>query len=106
MLRQGHCSGTVLRILVGHLVFAFLLFRPALAILLDVFQFVAQSLDVDTVLDERVRGELRAAAAMLPFLEHNAAAVWNPVCYISDSSLEGYAVHCADLSAAEVETFA
>ena len=79
--------------MLGHVVYAFVVRRCALAVLQNCFVFVVAHLDQDTTFDEAARGELRAIIALLPFLEYHAASPDYLEVHCSDASLKGYALH-------------
>ena len=90
---QGHCCGNALRILGGHSIYNCLLLRPALSILQDVFVFIVENLEVDTIFSERLLGQLRAIAAVLSLLERDLGMPTSAHAFMSDASLQGYALH-------------
>ena len=94
---QGHFCCNVLHILVGHTIYNCLLFWPALSILQDVFVFIVGNLEVDTVFSERLLGELRAIAAVPPFLERDLRMPTSAHAFMSDASLQEYALREAKL---------
>ena len=109
LLGQGHCAGSLLRIVLGHVIHAFLIQRCALSVLQHSFAFVHAHLDVDTKFSEEVRGELEVVVGLLPFITHFAGAEDYTTAYCSDASLKGYALHYGTFSQAAIsratETF-
>ena len=89
---QGRCTGSTLRIVVGHLCHAFQLRRPLFSILWSCFRFINKYENIVTVFDDYVSSELRLCAALLPFIVCDTGAPHLPTAYLSDSSLHGYAV--------------
>ena len=94
-------SGTVLRIVGGHMVNMSLLCRPALSIMDEIFTFAEAAGDSWRVIPPSLRAELRVFAALLPLMYHDPYRRLAPVLYCSDSSLKGYALHRAALDAAD-----
>ena len=93
-LRQRRMSGYGMQVLVGHLVNLSLVFRPFLSILSSVFRFIVDNAERVAAIDEHVEGEIRTAAALLPFLGCSIEERFGGLAYASDASLRGYAVHC------------
>ena len=90
--RQGHCTGNVLRAILGHVVCQFGPCKPLLSILWESYRFVTNHAEDDRDLGPFVDGELRACAAMLVFVLLDLSADLSVVVCETDSSLKGYSV--------------
>ena len=86
-VRRPRCRPSELRVIVGHLVFAFLLRRPLLSILRHVYKFIMLP-DTPQRLWHCVRKELEVAACLLLFAESAMS--------VSDSSSFAWAAHETD----------
>ena len=94
LIRQGHCTGEVLRVLTGHIFHAFQLRRCAMASLGEVFVFIEKNLKVDTPLPVQVIKELTVAFGILHLVCQLPGAPSRPyIVYVSDASQPGYALH-------------
>ena len=83
---QVQCCGNVLRILVGHIIYSFLLFCPKLSIQQEVLVFIVKNLEVDTVFSDWLLAELRAVAAVLPLPERDLAMPSSVHAFMSHAS--------------------
>ena len=92
LLRRGRCSGTVLRAVVGHLTWAVLLRREALAFAQKSYAFVDAAGTSVRPLWASVRQELTDLLALLPLLRADVGAVWDEVVVCSDASPFGLGV--------------
>jgi len=101
LLRRGRCSGTVLRAVIGHLTWAALLRREALAFVQKCYAFI-ESVGTRVVpLWASVRQELTDLLALLPLLRADIGAEWDEVAVCSDASPFGLGV-CTKVIGAEL----
>ena len=70
-------------------------FLPAPAILQEVFVFIVAYLDEDRRFSTKVLAELRSIAAVLPFLSRDLWCEETCCAYMSDASLQDFALHPA-----------
>ena len=106
LIRQGHCTGEVMRVLTGHILHAFQLRRCAMASLGEVFVFIEKNLKVDTPMPTRVINELTVAFGILHLVCHDAGRPLSNVVYVSDASQPGYALHSTRVERTEVAPLA
>ena len=82
---------TAMEVMMGHIVYHFMLMRPALAILSSLYRVVYSEHDFCRFDAEQLR-ELRLAKALIPLAGVDLGASWHPWAYCSDASMWGYAL--------------
>jgi len=92
LLRRGRCSGTLLRSMLGHLTWAALLRREALAFVNHCYAFAEAAGTRVVPLWASVRQELSDLLAVLPLLRADVGAEWDEVAVCSDASPFGIGV--------------
>ena len=95
------CSPAQMRCVVGHLTHHFLLSRPALAVLGEVYMFMGAEEEYFW-LPGKVLAELKVAEGLLPLCAASLARPVYPHLYCSDSSSKGYAFDVAVVPSLEL----
>eukprot|EP00969_Alexandrium_andersonii_P061053 2690794-Alexandrium_andersonii.AAC.1 len=89
---MGRCSGACLRVIVGHLINAFVINRSMMACLDQVWAFIERHGGCIAELPPAVARELAVARQLVLVAEHDWYAPFAEHAYISDSSTFGYAL--------------
>ena len=89
-IRRGRCSGDQLRVIVGHVTWAFMLRRPMLSMLSAAYRFQMQK-GVVRLWPSVVR-ELSHARSLLPFCRVSPSKSVHDRVYVSDACEIGYAL--------------
>ena len=92
LLRRDRCSGILLRAVVGHLTWAALLRREALAFVQKSYAFIEAVGTRMVPLWASVRQELSDLLAIMPLLQADVGAEWDDVVLCSDASPFGLGV--------------
>ena len=101
LARQGRASGEVVRVVLGHIVHACMVYRPALSLVQYLYRFaVHYGENVADFTDFEIR-ELTAVAYVLPLLGTDLSLPLAGTALCSDSSGQGYAVHETRVDSAE-----
>ena len=103
VLRRDRISGEELEVLVGHFTFIFLLRRPCLSIFKSVYEYMHRHYKQKRRPWKSVRQELAHASALLLFTFSDFRRPWHTSVTCSDSTLNGYAIHCAVWPQQDVE---
>ena len=96
VLSLPRVSPKELMVLVGHLVFAFLVRRPLLSVLRHVYKFCRLPPNIPRRLWHCVRRELQVARALLPLAYTDLKLKTCPTVYCSDSSGFAWAAHATE----------
>ena len=104
VLRRGRCTGDQLRIILGHLTWAFLLRRPMLSVFAAVYKF--QQLEGAHRLWPTVIRELTHARNLLPLCHCSLTRQTHQRVYVSDACMSGYAVASTMYSLAQISVLA
>ena len=104
VLRRGRCTGDRLRIILGHLTWAFLLRRPMLSIFSAVYKF--QQLEGAHRLWPTVIREMTHARNPLPRCRCSFTRQSHQRVYASDACMSGYAVASTMYTPAQVSVLA
>ncbi|CAK0801704.1 unnamed protein product, partial [Prorocentrum cordatum] len=94
---RGGCTGEVMRIILGHLVNFFMLSRPALSVLSQLYVFSTENLGRYRRFDGHVRGELVTCRGLLALVRSRLRPHHYPVAFCSDASTRGYAIHSGQI---------
>ncbi|CAK0838390.1 unnamed protein product [Prorocentrum cordatum] len=94
---RGGCTGEVMRIILGHLVNFFMLSRPALSVLSQLYVFSTENLGRYRRFDGHVRGELVTCRGLLALVRSRLRPRHYPVAFCSDASTRGYAIHSGQI---------
>ncbi|CAK0822447.1 unnamed protein product, partial [Prorocentrum cordatum] len=94
---RGGCTGEVMRIILGHLVNFFMLSRPALSVLSQLYVFSTENLGRYRRFDGHVRGELVTCRGLLALVRSRLRPHHYPVAFCSDASTRGCAIHSGQI---------
>ena len=89
LLRIGKCSGTLMKVLLGHVTWSSLLRREALCLLRASYAFSAKAGSQPLPLWRSVREELWRVRCLLPLLQADVLAPWHGQIVASDASEYG-----------------
>jgi hypothetical protein len=82
----------MLEVIVGHISWAMMLFRPALSILNYVYSFGRDDPHALIKIPFEVRKELFQIRSILPLLRADVRSAWHPLVHASDASSTGFGV--------------
>ena len=92
LLARSKCSRRMLEVIVGHISWAMMLFRPALTALNYVYSFGRDDPHALIKIPFEVRKELFQIRSILPLLRADVRSAWHPLVHASDASSTGFGV--------------
>eukprot|EP00435_Cladocopium_sp_Y103_P074179 s45_g47.t1 len=105
VLKLGRVTSEVMRIVAGHIVHYFSIFRPCLSVLHHTYKFIYAWLDGRAHnLPGSVKRELRMTVGLIFQVEIDLAAPYNSVMYCGDSSTYGYCFQSSPASLEELRS--
>ena len=90
VLGRRAISGAVLEIIMGHITYSSMCYRPSLSIFSAVYKFIRAHHDHSAKIWKSVRSELQAFLGIMPMLQYRWDAQWSPNILCSDACLGGY----------------
>ena len=92
LLRLTRVSGHLLEIITGHITWAMLMRREALAFLNHTYQFIHQYRESSHTIPPEVKQELQDISSLLPLLRSDSQREWSDRIHASDASPTGLGV--------------
>ena len=102
VLGRRKISGAMLEIIMGHITYSAMCYRPSLSIFSTVYKFIRAHHDHQAKIWKSVRAELQSFLGIMPLLQHSWHAQWSDQVLCTDACLGGYGAVMGDMSTAEV----